>query len=165
MAAESESGSRRGSPLVPYDVAKQEFTTQLAQIDGLDAKLANTFGFGSALIVVAAAFLGLKNTDVSTAMVAILSVSGATYLVLAMFSLVGYRIKDWDFGPMFNAVCDLATKEDDFNVSWAVAKEIDKAYQTNKPHVEKKALWVGRTLWLLAAETILLTAGLLTSFT
>jgi hypothetical protein len=164
VATEGRSGYPRGSPAIPYDWAKEKLALQHAQIDGLDAKLANAFGFGSALWVVAAAFLALRSTDVSPVTIGFLAASGLVYLALVAISYFGYRIRgDWSFGPTFESVRDLADEEEDVKVTWTVAIAINGEYRKNESKVSKKGTWADWALKLLAAETVLLTVGLLTS--
>ena len=163
MTSDGGSGFPRGDPATAYDWAKEKLALQHAQIDGLDAKLANAFGFGSALWAVAAAFLALRSTDVSPVAIAFLVASGLVYVGLVAISYFGYRIRDWKFGPPFEWVRHLADEEEDVKVIWNLAIGINDAYRVNESEVDKKGTWAARALWLVAAETVLLTVGLLTS--
>lgn len=163
MATDSTSRFPRGDPKIPYDIATDRLAAQLAQIDGLDAKLANAFGFGSALFAVALAVLALRDADIPRATVGLLSASGAVYLALGTISLIGYRIRDWEFGPRLDAVWQLADKHEDAKLGWAVIERIIKDYNANKKHVEQKASLANWTLRLLVLESVLIVIGLLVS--
>ena len=164
MAKDGESTFPRGDPATAYDWAKEQLALQHAQIDGLDSKLANAFGFGSALWAVAAAFLALRPTDLPAVTIGFLSASGLAYLFVLTLSYIGYRIRgDWDFGPKFDAIRDLADQLEDAKVTWNVAIEIGEAYQKNKGKADCKGTLAQWALKLVAAETVLLTVGLLTS--
>jgi len=164
VASDGGSGFPRGDPATAYDWAKEKLALQHAQIDGLDAKLANAFGFGSALWAVAAAFLALRSTDLCPVTIAFLVASGLVYLALVAISYFGYRVRaDWSFGPKFEAVRDLADEEEDARVTWTVAISINDEYRKNESNVSKKGSWAELALKLVALETVLLTVGLLTS--
>ena len=163
VATDGGSGFPRGDPTTAYDWAKEKLALQHAQIDGLDAKLANAFGFGSALLVVAAAFLALRPTDVSQVTIGFLAAFGFVYVLLVTTWYFGYRLSDFDFGPKFEAVRSLADDKEDVKVTWTVAIEIGKAYRENEKKVKPKEKWAGKALKLLALETLLLTVGLLSS--
>ena len=166
MATDGESTFPRGDPATAYDWAKEQLALQHAQIDGLDSKLANAFGFGSALWAVAAAFLALRSTDLPAVSKGSLAASGLAYLFVLLFSLLGYFIRgDWDFGPTFDGVREKADQLEDAKLTWNVAIELGEAYQNNKGKVDRKGTWAQWALGFVAVETGLLTVGLLTSLT
>jgi hypothetical protein len=163
MTAQQSSRFPRGDPTIAYDVAKERLATQLAQIDGLDAKLANAVGFGSALVTIVAAFLALKGEDLARVPVCFLSAAGVVYTVLMCVSLWAYRIRKWDFGPDLTAVWNTADQYDERALTWTVAEATMNAYRANKDAVETKATLAALTVALLASESILMVVGLLST--
>ena len=164
MAANGEPTFPRGDPATAYDWAKEQLALQHAQIDGLDSKLANAFGFGSALWAVAAAFLALRPTCLPAVTKGSLFASGIAYVFVLLFSLMGYFIRgDWDFGPTFDGIRQKADQLQDAKLTWNVAIELGEAYKNNKGKADRKGAWAAWALGFVAVETVLLTVGLLTS--
>jgi hypothetical protein len=163
MTAQKPSRFPRGDPGIAYDVAKDRLATQLAQIDGLDAKLANAVGFGSALVTIMAAFLALKSDDIPRVAVCFLSTAGVAYIALMIVSLWGYRIRRWDFGPELGAVWNTADQYEEHALTWAVAEATMNAYRANKDAVETKGTLAALTVPLLVLESVLIVAGLLST--
>lgn len=141
-------------------VAMDRVAKQWSQIDSLDGKCASLLGFGSALLGVLAAGLAIREGSLGTATVILLSIAGVIYLALAGLCLRAYAPREWKAAPELDRLWEFARKYSLQEQSWRVAEGYTQFYLENRPRLLPKILAARVGAWLLAAETLVVTAAL-----
>jgi len=138
---------------VVYEIARDRLVAQLSQMDGLDGKLATFLGFGSAMIGILAAFLGLREEATPAAANVFLGFASFFYLLLAGLCLYAYRIRGWDVGPKLGQAWQYSRSYTERQMWWWAAEAYTRFYQRNRSAVQPKVLVGRRAMQLLALES------------
>ena len=85
------------------------------------------------------------------------------YIILAIISIIAYKVKGWSYRPDIQTMLD-NSKNDEYSLAeikeWLV-KECKMSFDDTQAKLKKKASLTNCILILLVVETVLLTTGLL----
>ncbi len=145
------------------DAALARLTMQLDQVDSIDAKGATIFTIGSTVLPITASLLtgdqGLVANCVGSQIA--LAVGAICYVLLVGFSVLAYRLADWDVRPELGQWRDLTAEYAPQELHRWLGDAYFEAYVSNAPQVDRKVLLVGRALLCLAIEAVALTTAVL----
>ena len=152
LEAETRPFPDKGERIV-YEIARDRVMQQLGQIDGLDGKLATFLGFGSAMIGILAAFLGLREEATPAATNVFLGFAGFFYVLLAVLCLYAFRLRGWDVGPKLGQAWQYSRSYTERNMWWWAAEAYTQFYQGNRKAVRPKVRVARRAIQLLVLES------------
>ena len=133
-------------PLLPeaglalvLEVARDQLSSQLAQIGSLDTKLASTFGFASAVVAVASALLALMTDGLAVPVIVLLELAFVVYVIVLLVSVVAIWPRVFNYGPdlldLWNRLTPDATA---FMFTHLVAYALTDAFSYNERKVRFK---------------------------
>ena len=162
MVAEQQKRFPNADPELVYGLARNKHAIQMAQIDALDAKISNILGLASALIGILAAFLALHDERPPNASIALLSMAGAWYVLLAVLLVLAYFPRQWAIGPKLQEAWDhTRDKQPLRTMYWWAAEAFKKQADDNDSPLKFKVCATRAGIVLLIAETAALGIGLL----
>lgn len=160
MTSQDTSRFPQSESTIPYDIAKHRLTGQLAQLDALDAKIAGTLGFASALVAIFAGFLALNGDHLPKGSIAAFSIAVAIYVFLTIVLLKAYFVRDWEGGPKLDEVWTNAGLYEPRILGWWATESFTSCYVNNRAGIVDKARAAKLGAVLVVAQTIALVTGL-----
>lgn len=147
---------------VAYEVIERRLVAIWNAIDAIDTKTNVILGFASVVLVVLVGFFSLDPNKWQTASLVLFLLALLSYVILLILSILSYRIRGWSYKPdpatLLEHCQDRECSADDLG-KW-VATECNAACYENLMWLEKKSRLTNWVLYLFAAETVLLAAGL-----
>ena len=141
-------------------LAMDRLQSQQQQIAALDGKIGNLLGFGGALLAILVVFLALRSNPIPGNALALLCISGAAYLGMAVGSLYAYYTRPWEIGPKLHEAWQYAREYDEKELGWWAAESLTKSYENNQNKVKRKVWVVNVNVALIVFQTITLGLGL-----
>ena len=142
-----------------YEIATSRLDEQTERGNGLDAKLATTFGFSAAILPIFGVLLAIAKTDRPRAAVVAYLIAMAVYVVMNGLAIAAYRVSTFSYRPDLDTLqTHCKTLTDDVLRQW-VANECVLSILSNDPLLRTKAWRANWALGLLAAEALLLTVA------
>jgi hypothetical protein len=160
------------SPVIPppksaeslyFDVARTRLTSQLAQIDSIDAKASTMFTIGSTVLPITASLLTADRdviVDNFASKYALIAGAGF-YIVLVVAFVLAYRLAKWDLRPALDQWKEITVDQEEERLQRWLGDGYVEAYLSNVPQLATKAKLVGVVLWSLALEAVCLTLAVL----
>jgi hypothetical protein len=146
-------------PDVIYDLARGQVDTQLAAVDGLDAKVSGFYAAGSTMLGIVAAIYAIRPQTFEWGGVVVLSLAVFVWALLAAACLIGVGSRKWQMGPKLDQVYDDYLNFGEREIKWRAVGTLLRLYKMNVPAYNTKttiALW---SPVLLAAESGLVVAA------
>jgi hypothetical protein len=137
-------------PEVMYDLARSRFDSQLAAVDGIDAKLAAFFGVGSALLGIIAAIYAIRPAAFPAGGWLVLELAVIVYVILAAACLAGMAPRVWDVGPAMEAIYNDHVNRSPTEIKWRASGTLLRLANKNQALYEQKAVMANLSPILLA---------------
>jgi len=146
-------------PDVIYDLARGRVDSQLAAVDGMDAKVSGFFAAGSTLLGIVAAIYAIRPQTFEWGGVVVLSLAVLIWALLAAACLVGLGTRRWEMSPRLDQVYDDYLKYGEREIKWRAVGTLLRLYKMNVPAYKLKTTIARWSPVVLAAESGLLVAA------
>ena len=157
-----DTNAQPGKMSLYLDEARWRRDDQIDRARGLDRKLATMFALNAATVALFAALFSFSlrpDSSYPMAVIALLSVALASFLVTVLVSVPAYHASKWVRQP------DLATLKRHLNsydelvmITW-IADEIGREVSANEERIKRKARLVTWSIILSVVTILLLTAA------
>jgi hypothetical protein len=147
-------------PQMFYELARERHAAQAGGLNVLDNKLGLLLSTSSALLGILVAVYALRPDAFGAWALALLSASGAAWLVLGAFAVHAIWHRPWQSGPQLQTVFDLHFSENDSKIKWRAANTFWHDYKHNTTHEKRKARALHWALSLFIGQTVLLVVAL-----
>jgi hypothetical protein len=147
---------------IACEVTENRLAALWSAIDSIDTKINIALGFASAILGLLAGFYALENQDWPLLSLVLFSLATVAYILLAILSILAYRVKGWSYRPDVKTLLENCENEnyDIVQIKRWVAEECNTSFYKNLKNLGKKAALTNCVLVVLVVETILLTSGL-----
>ena|ERR1700682_359438 len=143
-------------PQPMYDLTRDQLTTQLSFVDGLDSKLGLLLSVGSGLLGILAAVFALRAPNSPHPDFRALLVCTAAYLFLVGITGFGLWGRKWALGPEAEKVARGYNRTHPNTIKANMARKFHRDYIKNKSAYEQK-VWALRLSYpLLIVQTVAL---------
>ena len=151
-----------GKLTIACEVIESRLAVLWGAIDSVDTKINIALGFASAILGLLAGFYALENRVWPFPSLVLFGLAAVAYILLAILSILAYRVKAWSYRPDIKTLLEHCENEDYDIVQmkkW-VADECNTSWYKNQGNLNKKANLANCVLVILVVETIMLTSGL-----
>jgi hypothetical protein len=147
---------------IACEVIENRLAVLWGAIDSIDTKINIALGFASAILGLLAGFYTLENRVWPFPSLVLFGLATVAYILLAILSILAYRVKDWSYRPDISTMLNNCTnrKYDLAQIKEWVANECKMSFEHNLNNLKKKATLANYVLVVLFVETIMLTSGL-----
>ena len=163
MSQESQNGSGQADEIrsqfseahlrVVLEVVRDHLMAQMNQLDALDAKIGNMFGFASAITAIVLSFLALNPDSLNLPVLLLIILGTVVYLAIAVLCLRALIVRNWHGGPDIQDLWNrLQTNLHISGLLHQVAYELSEAYEDNVGSVRTKQTTVNLLVFALLIE-------------
>jgi len=157
-----------GDPGIAYDLMRDRFMYQQMAVDGLDSKLAVVLGASGLVLTVVAAFLALREENLTTGETRFVIVEGVLFAVTAMTAVLGIWPLAWK-GITWEQVVQRSSSRvsaDEVNrIKWSIATGLKYAGDRNDCRLQFKAWLLRVTLVALVVQIVVAVVGMIGTVT